>query len=76
MRLLKYDLDGKSLTRFYMTYIRPIPEYTSIIWDNCTKTQSDLSGSINLEAARIITGFRRGTSHAVLYRELGWISLA
>ena len=76
MRLLKYDLDRKSLTRFYMTYIRPILEYASIIWDNCTKTQSDLLESINLEAVRIITGLRRGTSHAVLYRELGWTSLA
>ena len=74
--LLLHDLDRKSLTRFYMTYIRPILEYASIIWDNCTKTQSDLLESINLEAARIITGLRRGTSHAVLYRELGWTSLA
>ena len=74
--LLLHDLDRKSLTRFYMTYIRPLLEYASIIWDNCTKTQSDLLESINLEAARIITGLRRGTSHAVLYRELGWTSLA
>ena len=55
MRLFKYDLDRKSLTRFYMTYIRPILEYASIIWDNCTKTQPGLLESINLEAARIIT---------------------
>ena len=76
IRLLNYDLDRKSLTRFYMTYIRPILEYAGIIWDICTKTQSDLLESINLEAVRIISGLRRGTSQAVLYRELGWTSLA
>ena len=62
MRLLKYDLDRKSLTRFYVAYIRPILEYANIIWDNCTKAQSDRLESVNLDAARIITGLRRGTS--------------
>ena len=72
MRLLKYDLDRKSLTRFYVAYIRPILEYANIIWDNCTKAQSDLLESANLDVARIITGLRRGTSHSLLYKELGW----
>lgn len=76
LRMLKYDMDRKSLIRFYTSYIRPILEYGSIIWDNCTKQESDLLESIQLDAARIITGLRRGTSHAILYEELGWIPLS
>ena len=70
LRMLKYDMDRKSLIRFFTSYIRPILEYGSIIWDNCTAQESDLLESIQLDAARIITGLRRGTSHAVLYYEL------
>ena len=46
-------------------------EYGNILWDNCTKQQSDLLESIQLDAARIITGLRRGTSHQVLLSETG-----
>ena len=71
MRMLKYDLDRKSLLRFYISFIRPMLEYGNILWDNCTKQQSDLLESIQLDAARIITGLRRGTSHQVLLSEIG-----
>lgn len=76
LRMLKYDLDRKSLIRFYLSFIRPILEYGNIIWDGCNKQQSDLLESIQLDAARIITGLRRGTSHSILYDELGWCSLS
>lgn len=76
LRMLKYDLDRKSLSRFYLSFVRPVLEYGSIIWDGCTQQQSELLESIQLDAARIITGLRRGTSHATLYAELGWCSLA
>ena len=76
MRMLKYDIDRNSLTKFYISYIRPILEYGSIIWDNLNKNEADLLESIQLDAARIIAGLRRGTSHAILYKELGWIPLS
>ena len=76
MRMLKYDLDRKSLNRFYISFIRPMLEYGNILWDNCTKQQSDLLESIQLDAARIITGLRKGTNHDMLYAELGISSLA
>jgi hypothetical protein len=31
--------------------------------------------NVQLEAARIITGLRKGTSHVKLYTELGWVPL-
>ena len=74
--MLKYDLDRKSLTRFYTSYIRPVLEYSSIVWDNCDKDEAELLESIQIDAARIITGLRRGTSHDILYDELGWTSLS
>ena len=76
MRMLKYDIDRKSLLRFYISFIRPILEYGNIIWDNCTKQQSELLESIQLDAIRIITGLRKGTNHDVLYNEVGLCSLA
>ena len=76
LRMLKYDLDRKSLLQSYTSYIRPTLEYSNIVWDNCNACEADLLESIQLDAARIITGLCRGTSHAVLYRELSWIFLS
>ena len=76
LKMLKYDMDRKSLIRFITSYIRPILQYGSIIWDNCTAEESDLLESIQLDATRIIIGLRRGTSHAVIYNELAWIPLS
>jgi hypothetical protein len=36
--------------------------------------ESELLESVQLEAARMITGLRKGTSHAKLYTELGWVT--
>ena len=69
LRLLKYKVDRNTLKSLYVSYIRPVLEYSDIVWDNCNNTESDLLESIQLEAMRIITGLRRGTSHQVLYME-------
>ena len=73
--MLKYNLDRNSLERLYFAFIRPILEYGNIIWDNCTNQESDLIESVQYEAARIVTGMRKGTSRLKLYNELGWDSL-
>ena len=71
LRMLKYKVDRKSLTTIYTSFIRPILEYGDVIWDNCTNQEKDLLESVQLEALRIITGLRRGTSHYKLYAETG-----
>ena len=76
MKMLNYDLDRKSLNRFYISFIRPILEHGNDLWDKCTKQLADLLESIQLDAARIITGLRRGTSHQIFYNELGWSALS
>ena len=76
LRMLKYDLDRKSLLRFYISYIRPTLEYADVVWDNISQRNVDLLESIQLDACRIITGLRKGTSHDILYQECGLCSLA
>lgn len=76
LRMLKYDLDRKSLIRFYISYIRPTLEYGDIIWDNISQQSALLLESIQLDACRIITGLRKGTSHDTLYKELGFCPLS
>ena len=66
LRMLKYDLDRKSLLRFYTSYIRPTLEYADIVWDNISQQNAQLLESIQLDACRIITGLRKGTSHDIL----------
>jgi hypothetical protein len=75
IRHLKNKIDRQSLEKLYIGFIRPILEYGNIIWDNCSKEQSDLIESIQQDAARIVTGLRKGTPKWKLYNELGWDSL-
>jgi hypothetical protein len=61
--------------KVFIEFIHPILEYREIVWDNCSLHESELLESVQLEAARIITGLRKGKSHAKLYTELGWVPL-
>ena len=76
LRKLKYHLDKVSLEKIYLSYIRPILEYGSIIWDNCTVAQSVKLENVQLDVARIITGAVKGTKHRLLYSETGWQTLS
>jgi hypothetical protein len=75
LRMMKHKLDRKSLEKLYIGFIRPKLEYGGIVWDNCSLHESELLESVQLEAACIITGLRKGTSHAKLYTELEWVPL-
>ncbi len=76
MQRLKYKLDRKTLENIYTTFVRPKLEYASIIWDNCTETDKIRLENVQLSFARIVTGAKRGTSHALIYNELSWQTLA
>ena len=56
MRKLKCVLDRKALQIIYYTFIRPILEYSDVVWDNCTQYEKNKFDKIQLEAARIVTG--------------------
>jgi hypothetical protein len=44
------------LEKNYLTFIRPVLEYASEVWDNCGQINSDRLEKVQLEAARIATG--------------------
>ena len=54
-----------------MTYIRSLLEYANIIWDNCSIENKRNLESIQIEAARIITGATKLCSIQKLYDDTG-----
>ena len=41
MRKLKFQLDRKSLETINFSFIRPLLEYASVVWNNCTQYESN-----------------------------------
>ncbi len=74
-RTLKYRLNRKSLETIYKSFILPHFDYCDVIWDNLSNSLSDRLENLQLDCIRTITGCVRGTSHAKLYRESGFITL-
>jgi len=75
MRKLKFTLSRVALNQIYMSYVRPLLEYSSIVWDGCNKRDSEALEKIQHEAARIVTGLTRSVSLDNLYKECCWESL-
>jgi hypothetical protein len=44
------------LSKMYLTFIRPLLEYASEVWDGSTCQETDLLKKIQLHTARIVTG--------------------
>ena len=76
MRRIKFTVSRKALNQIYISYLRPILEYASPVWDNCTQNDKDKLERVQLEAARIVTGTTRSISSQNLYRETGWLTLS
>ena len=71
LRSLTYRFSRKSLQKLYTSFIRPILEYGSSVWDNCSQYMKLELEKVQLSALRAITGGKRGTSHENLYEETG-----
>ena len=76
MRKLKFSFSRNALNEIYVSYLLPVLEYASIVWDGCAAHNSDILDKIQNEAARIVTGLTRSVSLNKLYKECGWLSLA
>jgi hypothetical protein len=76
LRKLRYKLSRKNLEKIYLVYIRPIFEYACEVWDNCRVGNSNKLDHLQLEAASIVTGLPIFASSILIYKELGWESLA
>ncbi|MEW8548517.1 MAG: reverse transcriptase family protein [Candidatus Thiodiazotropha sp.] len=75
MRKLKFLLDRESLQIIYTSFIRPILEYSDIVWDNITQYEVNALQKIQNEAARIVTGATKLVSLDMLNSETCWESL-
>lgn len=52
LRPLKFKLNRSSLGRMYMSFIRPLLEYSDVAWDNCSQELKDKLEIVQNEAAR------------------------
>ena len=59
----------------YKVFIRPLIEYGSIIWDNCSKENKKALENIQLDAQRIFTGATKLCSVQKLANETGYETL-
>ena len=75
LRKLKFTIKRNTLNQIYIYFVRPILEYSSVVWDNCSKYEKDPLERMQLEAARIVTGTSRSISTIQLYNEIGWLTL-
>ena len=76
MRKLKYSFSRQALNQMYVSDVRPLLEYPSIVWDGCTEQGKTTLKRFQNEAARIVTGLTRSTSIVNLHIEYDWDSLA
>ena len=76
LRSLKYKLCRKALNQIYLSYLRPLLEYASVVWDGCTLYEKKKPDQIQYEAARLVTGLTRSVSTEKLIKEIGWLSLS
>ena len=76
LKCLQYKLNRRALESLYYSFIRPTLEYASAVWDGCTQSDRDLLESVQLAAARVVTGALSTTSHTKIYAETGWETLA
>ena len=72
MRKLKFTVRRKTLNQI----LKPILEYASVVWDNCTPNEKDKLEKNQIEAGRIVAGLTGSTSLYNLFRELGWLTLS
>ena len=69
MRKFKCSFSRQALNQMYITYVGPLLEYSSIVWDGCTEQDKTALERLQNEAARTVTGLTRSTSIVNLYRE-------
>ena len=72
MRKLKYTLCRAALNQIYISYVLPVLEYSSVVWDGCSDYNTNTLEKIQHEAAGIVTGLTRSVSIEKLYAECGW----
>jgi hypothetical protein len=73
---LKYKIDRKTLETIYTTLVRPVMEYSIVVWGGTYDTSLAKLEQINVNAMRIITGATSNSNVAKLYLETSLNSIA
>jgi hypothetical protein len=73
--MLKFRLDRLSLEKLYLSFIRPLLEYGSVVWDPHNIYLINILENVQIEAMRIISGGTKLTSLRELYKETGLLKL-
>ena len=76
LRSFKFLLNRSCLEKLYISFIRPILEYSDSVWDNCSQEQKNDIESVQTEAARIVTGATKLCNITNMYNDLKWESLS
>ena len=75
LRRQSQSLSTKQKIDIYKTMIRPVLEYGSVLFDNCSVCDSLKIESCQRTATLICTGATRRTETKLLFEYLGWDSL-
>jgi hypothetical protein len=74
--LLKCTLCRNKLSKLYVTFVRPLLEYASVVWDGCSSAKIEKLEKEQLHAARIVTGLpifaSKDSMYMYMYLETGW----
>ena len=72
---LKSKINRHVLEKIYISFIRPLLEYSDAVWDNASVESKKQLEAVHNEAARVITGGTKLCSIKNLFDDLGWESL-
>ena len=72
MRKLKFKLDRKSLEIINTAFIRPILEYSDVIWDNCAQYEKNEFEKNPIRGSKNSNRYHKIISINTLYKETGW----
>ena len=76
LRSLKFKLNRNCLEKMYNSFVRPLLEYSDVVWDNCSNQLKSELESVQNEAARIVTGATKLCNINSLLSDLGWEPLS
>ena len=76
MRKLKYSISRNALNQMYMSFLLPVVEYASVVWNGCSEQDLQTLQKIKNEATRLVTGLTRSVSLENLFKECGWTTLS
>ena len=75
LRGLKFRLNRHTLEILYKSMFRSTMEYADVVLDGCLIGEKELLESVQLEAARLVTGTMKGTRRESLLEETSWQKL-